>query len=763
MKFKTFGLSEKMLKAIYRQKWEKPLPIQVKAIPLIMQGRDVIACSRTGSGKTGAYLIPLINKLGSHSQTVGTRVLILVPTRELALQVAGVIKALTFGTDLRHALLIGGHDYEGQFEAMAANPDVVVATPGRLVELISQTDYSLLRLEALVFDEADSLFEPGFRLFIDEILEKVSKTRQTLLFSATIPESIKDFAKAGLRDYAFVRLDSEHTLQPSLRIDVLLLRNEEKLAMVTLLVRQFIAAGEQSIFFVSTRYFVDLLEYLWTNKFNIDGAFLTGHMDIEHRENQLGLFRKGEKRVLVTTDVCARGVDIPEVKNVVSLDFPATPKIFIHRSGRTVRTGKKGSSILLATKNELPYIFSVAQKSDRKVALCPDASIPPEGKVFLGKVASEFLDPFLEEFTSWKRFDPELIKLEQTSLNSMEKFEKTRKPSEKEGTQAAQSFGPIDFHAHFRPKDISHQNLIQAVSNYKPKESVFEMKVLKNLPNASQIAKFIDKAKDLSKDFVPHKPKFVAKPIVANDEDFEVELPEQRSYKDPRLYIRHEEDAEKAKSLVDPDRNTNLLMSEESVFHKIQKKSIWDAKKKKFVNSRVDQYGENVEKVAMKKKAMKESMTKLGKKFKGWKNSSKLKIQKEGTAEDRASALKAKEQFEDRRSQKFRKVTRPSGMAPIARISAIADKKKQISHQKLMNMDKGKRKKIQKAANKRFQDSKGGKSDKFGGKGGKFEGKGGKFEGKGGRPDKFGGKGGKGGKFGGKGSKGGKFGGKGRR
>ena len=160
--FDTLGLDEPIVKALERLKFTRPTEIQQKAIPLIMTGRDVVACAKTGTGKTFAFLIPLISRLKSHSATVGTRSLILAPTRELSLQILEALKEIGRFTDLRYTLIVGGYDYEGQFESIATNPDVIIATPGRLMEILAQTQFSLKKVEYLVFDEADLLFEMGF-------------------------------------------------------------------------------------------------------------------------------------------------------------------------------------------------------------------------------------------------------------------------------------------------------------------------------------------------------------------------------------------------------------------------------------------------------------------------------------------------------------------------------------------------------------------------------------------------------------------------
>ena len=233
------------------------LPIQKKAIPIVLEGRDAIVSSRTGSGKTLTYVLPLINRLKCHSQIIGARALILIPTRELALQIASVLKDFTRFTDLRYALLLGGHSYEGQFEVLAANPDIIIATPGRLMQLLVETDFKLSRVEMLVFDEADSLVEKGFEMQMGEILRRCPVS-QKLMFSATIPEQLSQFANSGLRDYVFVKHDV--ALPEKMSLDFYILRNEEKLSMLLYLLEQL--QDQKVIVFASTRYQVDFLAAL---------------------------------------------------------------------------------------------------------------------------------------------------------------------------------------------------------------------------------------------------------------------------------------------------------------------------------------------------------------------------------------------------------------------------------------------------------------------------------------------------------------------
>ena len=208
--FQSMGLSKEVFGGVMRMGYKVPSPIQRKVIPVAMMGRDVVAMARTGSGKTAAFLIPLLERLVAHSTRVGVRGVILSPTRELAQQTMAFLSKIGKLTTLRASLIIGGHNIENQFEALATNPDILVSTPGRLLHLLMEIDdFTLDLAEVIVFDEADRLFEMGFKAQLHDILERMPPARQTMLFSATLPRILIEFTRAGLRDPEFVRLDVE--------------------------------------------------------------------------------------------------------------------------------------------------------------------------------------------------------------------------------------------------------------------------------------------------------------------------------------------------------------------------------------------------------------------------------------------------------------------------------------------------------------------------------------------------------------------------
>lgn len=268
--FSSLGVSKLIQKTLKTLKFNYPTEIQEEAIPLILNGHNILACSRTGSGKTAAYLIPILQQLKKHSQIVGARALIILPNRELALQTVSFMKTFLKESDLRYILLLGGHDLEGQFEALSTNPDIILASPGRLMEILEHTDLELTRLEFLVVDEADYLFESQFIFQMNRIFEKLNKTRQTLLFSATMPDSLESFARAGAGEYRVVKLASEYTVSRFLDLQFLISPEMFKKAVLVKLLRD-LEKNTRALVFVATHYRVEEFEELFSNCLGLKG------------------------------------------------------------------------------------------------------------------------------------------------------------------------------------------------------------------------------------------------------------------------------------------------------------------------------------------------------------------------------------------------------------------------------------------------------------------------------------------------------------
>ena len=391
--FRSMGLIDELIKSVDKLGFKHPTPIQRRAIPAILTGVDCVAMARTGSGKTAAFAIPTVNRLEKHSDVVGVRAIVLSPTRELAMQTCKVFQLLSRYTDLRIALIVGGHSMEGQFDRLMNNPDIIIATPGRLIHHLEQEGaFTLDRVETLIMDEADRLFELGFAEQIESILKSCPSNRQALLFSATLPSQLVRFAKAGLQSPEFVRLDSECSLSDQLDIFVAFTRSEAKPAALISSLRALRSKQDdpksikKTIVFVATRHHVDFLGQL-VEKANVAKvACIYGSMEQTVRTAAMSQFRSGQASVLIVTDVAARGIDIPDVDNVVHYDFPCSPKLFIHRSGRTARAGRDGLCVSIVTQGDMPYLMDLLMFIDGTLRLSGTAAAASAGVVEDGMV-----------------------------------------------------------------------------------------------------------------------------------------------------------------------------------------------------------------------------------------------------------------------------------------------------------------------------------------------------------------------------------------
>ncbi|KAG7877479.1 hypothetical protein KL937_004674 [Ogataea polymorpha] len=455
--FASFGLSKYILANLNKKGYKQPTPIQRKTIPLIMSNRDVVGMARTGSGKTAAFLLPLIEKLKTHVAKIGVRAIVLSPSRELAMQTSKQFKEFSRGSDLRSLLLIGGDSMEDQFGAMMANPDVIIATPGRFLHLKTEMQLDLRTVEYIVYDEADRLFEMGFAEQLNELLAALPEKRQSMLFSATLPRNLVDFAKAGLTNPVLVRLDSETKISDELQMCFISTKKNEREANLLLLLQEVIKmpvatpeelrrldaanrlddedeedeedgkkkqkkrprreklprAGElptkhSTIVFVPTKHHVEYVTLLLKDA-GYATAYIYGSLDQHARRRQLLNFRAGLCPILVVTDVAARGIDIPVLANVINYSFPSSSKIFVHRVGRTARAGNSGWAYSIVGEAELPYLLDLEVFLGRKVLL----TSMHEKKVQLLK------DKYLEQHGSMEGFqEPKLSYTERLVLGS---------------------------------------------------------------------------------------------------------------------------------------------------------------------------------------------------------------------------------------------------------------------------------------------------------------------------------------------------------
>ena len=340
--FYSMNLSRPLLKAVDALHYVHPTPIQASTIPIALSGRDVCGCAATGTGKTAAYMLPVLERLLFRPKEDSvTRVLLLVPTRELGVQVFQVTKQLCQFTKIDVALSVGGLDLRLQEAALRKNPDIVIATPGRLIDHIKNTpSFGLDSIEVLILDEADRLLEESFLEQIKEVVKSCAPTRQTMLFSATMTDQVNELAAVSLRRPVKIFVDSNKAVAWNLQQEFVRIRptheKESEAVLAALLTR---TCRDHAIVFIRTKYLCHRLHIVF-GLIGLRVAELHGNMSQLQRLESLRSFRDGTVDILLTTDVAARGLDIVGVKTVVNFQLPDTLEQYIHRVGRTARAGK---------------------------------------------------------------------------------------------------------------------------------------------------------------------------------------------------------------------------------------------------------------------------------------------------------------------------------------------------------------------------------------------------------------------------------------
>ncbi|KAM0563521.1 hypothetical protein ACHAPJ_001242 [Fusarium lateritium] len=512
--FQAMGLNSNLLKAITRKGFSVPTPIQRKAIPLILDRKDLVGMARTGSGKTAAFVIPMIERLRAHSARFGTRALILSPSRELAIQTLKVVKEFSRGTDLKCVLLVGGDSLEEQFGYMAANPDIVIATPGRFLHLKVEMSLDLSSIKYVVFDEADRLFEMGFAAQLTEILHALPPSRQSLLFSATLPASLVEFARAGLQDPSLVRLDAETKVSPDLESAFFSVKGAEKEGSLLHILHDVIkmpvgppaAAKEDSekgskkrkrgsdapggkptqhstIIFTATKHHVEYLANLLIYA-GFAVSYVYGSLDQTARRIQVEDFRRGKTNVLVVTDVAARGIDIPVLANVINFDFPPQPKVFVHRVGRTARAGQRGWSYSLVRDTDAPYLLDLQLFLGKKLVVGQETKNPSfSDDVVVGALKRDSVEAQVEWFNKALYESEDISALRGVTTKAEKLYLRTRNSAASQSAKRARelvgSQGWTQLHPLFgEDVDGAEQarvDMLARISGFRPQETIFEI------------------------------------------------------------------------------------------------------------------------------------------------------------------------------------------------------------------------------------------------------------------------------------------------
>jgi len=369
--FHHLGLSAPVLSALAAEGYTIPTPIQDQAIPLVLAGRDVCGIAQTGTGKTAAFALPILERLRASPRgplAGACRALVLSPTRELASQIADSFRAYGKSLPLSTAVVFGGVSIGQQRRQLMRGVDILVATPGRLLDLIDNGWLSLSRVEVLVLDEADRMLDLGFVHALRRIVKLLPQQRQTLLFSATMPKAIATLADQYLTDPVRVAVTPAATTVDLIEQSVVFVDPERKRELLAKMLRD--PAFGRVLVFTRTKHGADRVARHLDNS-GVAVAAIHGNKSQPQRERALAAFRAGEARVLVATDIAARGIDVDGVSHVVNFELPNVPEDYVHRIGRTARAGATGVAVAFCSNEERPYLRDIEKLTRRSIPLMP--------------------------------------------------------------------------------------------------------------------------------------------------------------------------------------------------------------------------------------------------------------------------------------------------------------------------------------------------------------------------------------------------------
>jgi ATP-dependent RNA helicase DeaD len=404
LSFVDLGLPDQIQKAVKDLGFEEPTPIQSLAIPLLRDGRDVIGQAHTGTGKTAAYGIPIVETADPAGKQ--PQALVLCPTRELAIQVSEELRKLA---KYRRGIIIlpvyGGQPIERQLHALRTGVQVVIATPGRLLDHLDRRSISLASVKTVVLDEADEMLDMGFRDDIETILKKTPSERQTVLFSATMSQQILDLAAKYLKDPRTVQVMHDKLSVPKIEQSYFEVRESGKIDVLSKLLDLY--DPQLTLIFANTKRRVDeIVSQLQARGYLAEG--LHGDMNQSQRERVMGKFREGRIDILIATDVAARGIDVPDVDLVVNFDVPQDPEYYIHRIGRTGRAGKSGRSFTFVSGKEMWKLRDIQRFAKIRIA---QQSVPKEHEISTRK--AELLAQKVRDLIEEGKLDPETMHVQQ--------------------------------------------------------------------------------------------------------------------------------------------------------------------------------------------------------------------------------------------------------------------------------------------------------------------------------------------------------------
>lgn len=377
MNFSDLGLSQPILRSLDAAGYQSPTPIQAQAIPHVLSGRDLIGCAQTGTGKTAAFALPILDRLINSPKASGkakTQVLVLSPTRELAAQIGASFQAYSRHTSLRAAVVFGGVPIQRQVQELARGVDVLVATPGRLLDLMQERAVSLADVRMFVLDEADRMLDMGFVNDVMRIAKAVPKQRQTLLFSATLPDNIRKLAQSLLELPVHVAVDPVSSTAETLDQSVYFVDKPDKRSLLEWVIRDL--KIDRTLTFTRTKHGADrVAEFL--QRRGIPAAALHGNKSQSARQRALESFKNGKLQVLVATDIAARGIDIDQLTHVINYELPNTLESYVHRIGRSGRAGASGAALSFCDAEERAYLRNIERSIRVPIRVVDNHPHPP--------------------------------------------------------------------------------------------------------------------------------------------------------------------------------------------------------------------------------------------------------------------------------------------------------------------------------------------------------------------------------------------------
>ncbi|HEX8484790.1 DEAD/DEAH box helicase [Sphingomonas sp.] len=395
MSFSHLGLAEPLVRALEAKGYSEPTPIQRDAIPLVLEGGDLLGIAQTGTGKTAAFVLPSIQRMVEAPKRVlptHCRMLVLAPTRELASQIAESARDYGKFSKMSVTTVFGGTSINKNRQDMSRGVDILVATPGRLIDLVEQGFVNLSMIEILVLDEADQMLDLGFIHALKKIVRMVPRKRQTLFFSATMPVSIRELASQFLNDPKTVSVKPAATTAERVDQYVTFVNQAEKQALLTLLLKS--EAIDRALVFTRTKHGADRVVKLLAGN-GIASNAIHGNKSQGQRERALGEFKSGQVKILVATDIAARGIDVSGVSHVLNFELPNVPEQYVHRIGRTARAGASGIAIAFCADDEKPYLRDIERTTRQKIPVrdLPQDFLQQANKIKSERVATIGADP----------------------------------------------------------------------------------------------------------------------------------------------------------------------------------------------------------------------------------------------------------------------------------------------------------------------------------------------------------------------------------